>query len=87
MIQAFIILGIVTLLSYLSQRHQQENGMENMRWDIYLIILTIFLILMFGLRKSYNDSLLSSKLQKNMSEKWLLLKMATFFDCIEGSFL
>ena len=57
MIQAFIILGIVTLLSYLSQRHQQENGMENMRWDIYLIILTIFLILMFGLRKSYNDTI------------------------------
>ena len=57
MIQAFIILGIVTLLSYLSQRHQEENGMENMRWDIYLIILTIFLILMFGLRKSYNDTI------------------------------
>ncbi|WP_455677470.1 EpsG family protein [Sharpea azabuensis] len=57
MIQAVIILGIVTLLSYLSQRHQQENGMENMRWDIYLIILTIFLILMFGLRKSYNDTI------------------------------
>lgn len=57
MMQAFIILSIVTLLSYLSQRHQQENGMENMRWDIYLIILTIFLILMFGLRKSYNDTI------------------------------
>lgn len=57
MMQAFIILSIVTLLSYLSQRHQQENGMENIRWDIYLIILTIFLILMFGLRKSYNDTI------------------------------
>ena len=57
MIKAIIILSIVTLLSYLSQRHHQENGMEHMRWDIYLIILTVFLILMFGLRKSYNDTI------------------------------
>lgn len=57
MIKAIIILLVVTLLSYLSQRHQQENGMEHMRWDVYLIILTIFLILMFGLRKSYNDTI------------------------------
>ncbi len=55
--------------------------------DIFMAVAIFWLTCFMFLRTSYNDSLLSSKLQKNMSEKWLLFKKATFSDCIEGSFL
>lgn len=55
MSQLIIILAIVTGLSYMSQRYSMNTGKKG--WDIYLIILLIFLILFAGLRTSYNDTL------------------------------
>lgn len=56
------------------------------RWSQAIVFFGV-IIFFCGLRSGVADSLLSSKLQKNMSEKWLLFKKATFSDCIEGSFL
>ena len=55
--------------------------------DLFMVVVIAWMTCFSFLRTSYNDSLLSSKLQKNMSEKWLLFKKATFSDCIEVSFL
>ena len=57
------------------------------RADLFMVVVIVWMTCFSFLRTSYNDSLLSSKLQKNMSEKWLLFKKATFSDCIEVSFL
>lgn len=55
--------------------------------DIYMVIAIFWMAAFAFLRTNYNDSLLSSKLQKNISEKWRISKNATFSDFIEGSFL
>ncbi len=53
-----IIMMIVTGLAYLSQKesmkYQRTDGRKH--WDIYLILLIIFLVLFAGLRTSYNDT-------------------------------
>lgn len=53
-----IILAIVTFLAYMSQKqsmkYTQTDGRKH--WDIYLILLVLFLILFAGLRTSYNDT-------------------------------
>ncbi len=54
MVMILVILGIVTGLAYLSQRHSMQTGKQT--WDIYLVILFIFLVLLVGLRTSYNDT-------------------------------
>ncbi len=54
MVMILVILGIVTGLAYLSQRHSMQTGKQT--WDIYLVILFIFLVLFAGLRTSYNDT-------------------------------
>ena len=56
--ELLIILAIVTGLAYLSQRQSMKmtNGDGRKHWDIYLIILLVFLILFAGLRTSYNDT-------------------------------
>ncbi|OUQ02416.1 hypothetical protein B5E92_14660 [Erysipelatoclostridium sp. An15] len=52
------ILAIVTGLAYMSQRVtiQYADSGKTRNWDIYLIILLIFLILFAGLRTRYNDT-------------------------------
>lgn len=55
MSQLIIILAIIVGLSYMSQRYSMNTGKKG--WDIYLIILLIFLILFAGLRTSYNDTI------------------------------
>lgn len=58
MTKILVILVTVTLLAYLSQqqslKYTQGDGRKH--WDIYLIILFIFLVLLAGLRTSYNDT-------------------------------
>lgn len=56
--ELLIILAIVTSLAYLSQRQSMKitYGDGRKHWDIYLIILLVFLILFAGLRTSYNDT-------------------------------
>ena len=56
--ELLIILAIVTSLAYLSQRQSMKitYGDGRKHWDIYLIILLVFLILFAGLRSSYNDT-------------------------------
>lgn len=56
--ELLIILAIVTSLAYLSQRQSMKvtNGDGRKHWDIYLIILLVFLILFAGLRTGYNDT-------------------------------
>lgn len=49
-----ILLIIITGLAYLSQRQSMRTGKKS--WDIYLILLFIFLVLFAGLRTSYNDT-------------------------------
>lgn len=53
-----VIMIIVTGLAYLSQKesmkYQYSDGRKH--WDIYLILLIVFLILFAGLRTSYNDT-------------------------------
>ena len=52
-----MILLIVTGLSYMSQRmsmRYEDDGRKH--WDIFLVILIIFLIMFAGLRTSYNDT-------------------------------
>lgn len=53
-----VILFIVTLLAYLSQRYSMNYTKTDgrKRWDPYLILLIIFLILLAGLRTGYNDT-------------------------------
>lgn len=85
-------------LMYLSQTYYpveaqldgQQTGKRHFmlrRADLFMVVVIVWMTCFSFLRTSYNDSLLSSKLQKNMSEKWLLFKKATFSDCIEVSFL
>lgn len=54
-----IILLIVTGLAYLSQKqsmkYEHEDGRKH--WDIFLILLIIFLVLFAGLRTFYNDTI------------------------------
>lgn len=71
------------------KRRERLNGETVELWDMLpAILMVVPYILWAGFRHDYfGDSLLSSKLQKNMSEKWLLFKKATFSDFIEGSFL
>lgn len=53
-----IILLIVTGLAYLSQKqsmkYEHEDGRKH--WDIFLIVLIVFLVLFAGLRTYYNDT-------------------------------
>ena len=53
-----IILLIVTGLAYLSQKESMKyvNDDGRKHWDIFLIILIIFLVLFAGLRLGYNDT-------------------------------
>lgn len=52
-----IIMLIITGLAYLSQRYTlQHKSYNKFHWDIYLILLFLFLILFAGLRTSYNDT-------------------------------
>ena len=53
-----IILIIVTGLSYLSQKHSMKYTNDDGRkhWDIYLVMLILFLVLFAGLRTYYNDT-------------------------------
>ncbi len=71
----------------LSGPHSGRSSFLREKSDIFMVLVIAWMTCFSFLRTSYNDSLLSSKLQKNMSEKWLLFKKATFSDCIEGSFL
>ncbi|MCD7809854.1 MAG: EpsG family protein [Erysipelotrichaceae bacterium] len=48
------LLIIITGLAYLSQRQSMYTGKKS--WDIYLVLLFIFLVLFAGLRTSYNDT-------------------------------
>jgi len=58
MTMILVILLIVTGLAYLSQResmkYTQTDGRKH--WDIFLILLIIFLVLFAGLRTAYNDT-------------------------------
>ena len=49
-----IILMIITGLAYLSQEDSVKNNKK--RYDIFLIVLMIFMILLVGLRTYYNDT-------------------------------
>lgn len=52
-----IIMLIITGLAYLSQQYTlQHKSYNKFHWDIYLVLLLIFLILFAGLRTSYNDT-------------------------------
>lgn len=58
MTKILVILVIVTLLAYLSQQQslKYKNSDGRKHWDIYLIMLFIFMVLLAGLRTSYNDT-------------------------------
>lgn len=49
-----VILGIITFLAYLSQQDSIKHGKK--RYDMYLIALMVFMILLVGLRTQYNDT-------------------------------
>ena len=53
-----IILLIVTGLAYLSQKQSMKYTHEDGRkhWDIFLVLLIVFLVLFAGLRTYYNDT-------------------------------
>lgn len=53
-----IILAIPTLLAYFSQKESMKYKYSDGRyhWDIFLIMLIIFLVFFAGLRTSYNDT-------------------------------
>lgn len=91
MSKLIVLLLVSVALASISERQTDalvQNGQTyRPRHDLAYILLVVVLTLFAGLRTSYNDSLLSSKLQKNISEKWRLSKNATFSDFIEGSFL
>ena len=62
MFKIFFILFVVVILSYLSQKQSIKYENINMsidgrkQWDIFLILLVVFLILLGGLRTNYNDT-------------------------------
>ena len=76
------------ICSYFPKRRELVNDRVVTRWDIWPAILMVLpYIVWAGFRPDFADSLLSSKLQKNISEKWRISKNATFSDFIEGSFI
>ncbi len=76
------------ILDRFPKRYERLGNQTVERWNIGPALAMVApYIIWTGFRSGVGDSLLSSKLQKNMSEKWLLFKKATFSDCIEGSFL
>lgn len=84
------IMGMFLIKSTVVGGYRTEYilGKKEIRMPWSFAFLIFFpIIIMATFRGNMGDSLLSSKLQKNMSEKWLLFKKATFSDCIEGSFL
>ena len=91
MFKLLAVFAAALVLAYISEQNTKAAIAAGHRYCVWrdwaYVLLVIVLTLFAGLRTGYNDSLLSSKLQKNMSEKWLLFKKATFSDCIEGSFL
>lgn len=86
LIWLFVAGGVLT--ATMPKQPVQILGKTEYRWGwLPAIILTCPYAIWAMNRSNFGDSLLSSKLQKNMSEKWLLFNKATFSDCIEGSFL
>ena len=75
------------ILAYISEKNTEAITASGQRYTVWkdwaYIALVVILVLFSGLRTSYNDSLLSSKIQKNLSEKWHFFKNAAFFDFFE----
>lgn len=84
----WIFIGGVLAL-FIPKQQELVNGRKVERWTMptALILIAPYIVWAGFRSNAFGDSLLSSKLQKNMSEKWLLFKKATFSDCIEVSFL
>ncbi|MBE5956511.1 MAG: hypothetical protein E7253_08665 [Lachnospiraceae bacterium] len=74
--------------NYIPKENTLIMGKMEKRWKWGpAMVLVLPYIIWAGFRPNFIDSLLSSKLQKNISEKWRISKNATFSDFIEGSFL
>ncbi len=86
-----IWLAVIYFMSHTINVYRSEYvlGKKEQRISIGFAVLAMIPLIWWTVTRplSFGDSLLSSKLQKNMSEKWLLFKKATFSDCIEVSFL
>ena len=56
------------------------------RADIFMIIVIAWMTCFSFLRESYNDSLLSSKIQKNNCRQWYPGSGCPFFNSFQGIF-
>lgn len=94
MSQYILVMVWLVLIYIISQtinvyKSEYVLGKKEIRVRVGFAIFAVIPLIWWAATRplSFGDCLLSSKLQKNMSEKWLLFKKATFSDCIEGSFL
>lgn len=67
------------------ERYENVLGRKEVRVTWMFAICTFMpVLLMAAVRQNIGDSLLSSKIQKNLSEKWHFFKNAAFFDFFEA---
>lgn len=77
--------GAAFLAVFMPKREEIVLGKKEMRWTPLAAVLAVLpYIIWAGFRgDNFGDSLLSSKIQKNLSEKWHFFKNAAFFDFFE----
>lgn len=67
MLNLILVMSVSVFFAHRSERTAGPSlNSRPIRWDIFLVLLTVIMTLFSGLRISYNDSPLSSKRQKNI---------------------
>ena len=77
---------LIMFLSVIFNFYRKEYVLGQKVWRVtpfYALLAFLPIILYSGFRGNVGDSLLSSKIQKNLSEKWHFFKNAAFFDFFE----
>ena len=82
MFKLLVVFTAALVLAYFSEQNTKATVAAGYRYSVWndwaYILLVVILILFAGLRTQYNDSLLSSKEQKNYRMMQRLVKGAVF---------
>lgn len=81
----WIFIGGGVLALFIPKQQELVNGRKVERWTMptALILIAPYIVWAGFRSNAFGDSLLSSKIQKNLSEKWHFFKNAAFFDFFE----